>query len=122
MKSIQLSRHSQQFRACSLAALVLIALSATSALAGDVRSGTSDVNKVFGRSSAMPAHGAPVKTAGLSVDAFGRSSNHIGKTDAAINVATRSTDGLIGQYGRGTPSQAITQKGTSSGKVAAKAR
>lgn len=102
----------------TLTALVLFALSA-GAVAGEVHSGSPDVNKVFGRSSAIHVSGATIKTAGLSVDAFGRSSNQIGKV-GATTLASRSTEGLIAQYGRGTPSHAMAPK--ASGNVAAKSR
>ncbi len=122
MKSMQLKRYARQFRACSVTALVLVGFSSIGAIAGNVNSGSRDVNQVFGQSSAMPAQGAPIKTTGLSVDAFGRSSNQVGKSGMSSNIATRSPDGLIAEYGRGTPSHAITHKGTSSDKLAAKTR
>lgn len=122
MKSMQLNRYSRQIRAYSVAALVLVGFSSFGAIAGKVHSGSPDVNQVFGRSSAIPKQGAPGKTAGLTVDVLGRSSNPGGKADMSTNIATRSPDGLIAEYGRGTPTIAATQKGDSSSNLAAKAR
>jgi hypothetical protein len=119
MKSMQLNRYARQFRACSVAALVLVGFSSVGAIAGNVHSGSPDVNRVFGQSSAMPAQGAPTRTAGLSVEAFGRSSQW-SKQGMSSNIATRSAEGLIAEYGRGTPDQKISQK--SPGKLAAKTR
>jgi hypothetical protein len=122
MKSMQFSRYSRQVRACTLAAFVLVGFTSIGAIAGNVHSGASDVNQVFGRSSAMPKQGAPSKTAGLIVDAIGRSSNPVGNSDMSTGIATRTTDGLLAEYGRGTPNLAITHKGASSGNLAANAR
>jgi len=119
MNSMQLKRYSRQFRTCSVAALVLAGFTSIGAIAGNVHGGGSDVNQVFGRSSAMPTQGAPSKSGGLSVDVLGRSSNPNGKADMATNIATRSADGLIAEYGRGTPTIAITHKGATSGNLAA---
>lgn len=120
MKSMQLNRYARQLRAYSVAALVLVGFSSVGAIAGNVHGGSPDVNQVFGRSSAMPTQGAPSKTAGLSVDALGRSSNQWGKQGMSSNIATRSAEGLIAEYGRGTPSQTISHKDT--GKLAVKTR
>jgi hypothetical protein len=40
----------------------------------------------------------------------------------STGIATRTTDGLLAEYGRGTPNLAITHKGASSGNLAANAR
>ena len=122
MKSMQLSRYAQPVRGCSLAALVLVGFTSIGAIAGNVHSGMSDVNQVFGRSSAMPKQGAPGKTAGLTVDAIGRSSSLVANAGMSTRIATRSTEGLLAEYGRGTPNLAITHKGASSGNLAANAR
>ncbi|HWQ39900.1 MAG TPA: hypothetical protein VNM24_15060 [Burkholderiales bacterium] len=122
MKSINLGldRYSHRVRAVSVAALLLTGLSSAAVFAGDVRGGAPDVNQILGRSSATFAPGGPVKTGWLTVEATGRNPKSGGAHGTSKGIASRSGDGLINEYGRGTPNLAVTYKGASSQTLSAR--
>lgn len=84
-------------------------------VAGDVQGGMRDVNQAQGRGSAMVAGNGSVKAQTLTVEAIGRAPKGNGE---AGKQAARSSEGLIVDFGRGTPNLAIIHKGDSSKTLA----
>jgi hypothetical protein len=114
MKSISI----KQFSAIG-AALLLAGLTGE-VVAGDVQGGMRDVNQVYGRSSAMSAPAGSVKVDGLTVETIGRAPKANGT--ATHKQVAHSYEGLIGDFGRGTPNLAIIHKGASNETLAADVR
>jgi hypothetical protein len=122
MNSIKRNGFSQKMAMAAATALVAATFSSFEALAGDVMTGSPDVNHVFGRASAIPTAGKQAKTGGLTVAVFGQASNSTGSPKLATLIGSREPDGLIAQYGRAAPRATIAQKAGATKTVTAKAR
>ena len=121
MNAVYYRKHS--LIAAAIAASLAAAIGSASAESGNVSSGSTDVNKVFGRASTSVGSGSSIRTGGLGIAVLGRAGGQTGNPDASTRVTAGPAEGALIWAGRGSqPTYAVNANRGYPASVTAKVR